>query len=362
MVLFYLTKEMIENVTIILLLGAVSFITSLAITPLLSDFLYRYRSFFGKQIRNDPNTPIFQKFHRQKEGTPTMGGILIWSTVIFITFFLWFLSINTQSSFLDKLNFLDRGQTFLPLTALIIGALFGLGDDIAGVFRVGPKGGGFPLTWKLILYTLVAIIGAGWFFYIGWDLLYVPFIGYKSVGLWYIPIFLFIIIGTLFSANETDGLDGLLGGVLLFAFGALAVVAFSQGKIALASFCGVIIGALLTFLWFNIYPARFFMGDTGSVSLGVTLGVIAMLTNSALFLPFFAFIPLLESISVLFQLFWKKVLGRRLFLSTPIHHHFEALDWSEPKVVMRFWIISAVMTAMGIVLYFMSMSVTGGLM
>jgi len=290
-----------------------------------------------------------------------MGGVLIWGTVVSLTIFLWLLYMAVPSSpLLARLNFLNRGQTLLPLGAFLLGSLAGLADDIAGVLRIGPRGGGIPMTWKILLYSAIGIVGAWWFFYkLEWDLLYVPFLGFFNIGFWYVPFFLFVIVATSFSANETDGLDGLLGGVLLFAFGALAVVSFHQGRFDLAVFCGVIIGSLLTFLWFNIYPARFFMGDTGSMGLGTALGVIAMLTNTALLLPFFAFILVVESLSVLLQLTWKKIFGAKLFLSTPIHHHFEALEWSEPKVVMRFWIISAVMMTIGLVLYFTSMSVTG---
>lgn len=352
---------MIQDVTTILILAFVSFVAALAITPALSDFLYRHRDRFGKQIRASTSAPIFEKFHRKKAGTPTMGGILVWGTVVFLALFFWLLGVTTDVALFDRLNFLDRGQTLLPLGALFIAALLGLADDIAGVMRRGPHGGGIPVRWKLLLYSLIGLGGAWWFFYkLDWDLLYIPFVGFFNIGVWYIPVFLFIIVATSFSANETDGLDGLLGGVLLVAFGALAVVSFHQDRIYLAMLCGAIAGSLLTFLWFNIYPARFFMGDTGSMGLGVILGVVAMLTNTTFLLPFFAFILVLESFSVLVQLFWRKVFSRKLFLSTPIHHHFEALEWSEPKVVMRFWIISAVFAVIGLVLYFMSMSLTGG--
>jgi len=165
---------------------------------------------------------------------------------------------------------------------------------------------------------------------------------------------MFVIIASAFSANETDGLDGLLGGVSLFAFVALTAVAFVLGRYDLATFSGVTSGALLAFLWFNIYPARFFMGDTGSMALGITMGVIAMLTNTALFLPFFAPILIIESISVIIQMTSKKFFGRKIFISTPIHHHFEAIGWPETKVTMRFWIISAVFVAFGLSLFFIS--------
>jgi len=196
-------------------------------------------------------------------------------------------------------------------------------------------------------------VGAWWFYFkLDWDLIHVPFIGDFNIGLWYIPIFIFILIATTFSTNQTDGLDGLAGGVLLVAFSSYAIISYSQGRLELATFCGTIVGAILAFLWFNIHPARFFMGDTGSMSLGITLGVIAMLTNSLFFLPFLGFILVIESLTTIIQMLSKKLRHKKIFLSAPIHHHFEAKGWPETKVTMRFWIISGVMAAIGLILFF----------
>lgn len=345
-----------------LALAAISFVVSLLLTPALTDFLYKHKERLGKQIRDGAATPVYNNLHKGKSGTPTMGGVLIWGSTILVLFVVWLIAALTNNSFFDRLNFWDRSQTYLPFGALLFAALVGLADDMLGVFGIGPHGGGMHLRWKLLLYTLIAAGGAWWFFIkLGRHLLYIPFIGSVDVGIWYVVIFLAIVVATTFSANETDGLDGLLGGVAIFTLGALSVVSFWQGMYHLATFLCVMIGALLSFLWFNIYPARFFMGDTGAMALGITIGVVAMFTNTAFFLPFFAFIFVLESASVLSQLFWKKVFGRKLFLSSPIHHHFEAVSWPEPKVVMRFWIISAVMAAIGLILYFASVNVTQGI-
>ena len=161
---------------------------------------------------------------------------------------------------------------------------------------------------------------------------------------------MFVILFTAISSNLTDGLDGLDGGVLLIAFASFSIIAFSQNKIDLAAFCAAISGALLAFLWFNIYPARFFMGDTGAASLGTALGVVAMLTNSVLVLFIIVFIYVLESGSVAIQLFSKRFLGRKIFLAAPIHHHFEALGWPETKVTMRIWIGTAVTALIGVII------------
>jgi len=335
------------EITRLLILTSVSFLVAFSATPILTHFLFKYR--LGKQIRTE-GAPIFAKIHGNKEGTPTMGGILVWGTVLILAIGFWFLSLFFDGIF-SHLNFLNRSQTFLPLGALVFSAILGFADDLLGIFRVGPKGGGLSIRYKIILYTFVAAIGAYWFYFkLGWDVLHIPFFGNFIIGFWYIPLFIFIIVATAFSTNEVDGLDGLAGGVLLFAFAALGALAFTQKHYDLAAFTCVIIGGLLTFLWFNIHPARFFMGDTGAMSLGVTLGIIAMLTNAALLLPLIAFIPAMESGSVIIQVLSKKFRGKKIFLSTPIHHHFEALGWPETKVTMRFWIISAVTAAIGLII------------
>ena len=283
-----------------------------------------------------------------------MGGVIIWATVIGLAVLFWVLDFLFDG-FWGYLNFIDRAQTYLPLAAMLLAAVVGFADDLLGVLKIGPHGGGIKVRHKLVLYALMAAVGAWWFYFrLGWDFLYIPFLGNFKIGWWYFPFFMFIIIASAFSANETDGLDGLAAGVLLTAFASLTVVAFVLERYDLAAFGGAVIGALLAFLWFNIYPARFFMGDTGSMSLGITLGVIAMLTNTAFLLPFFALILVLESLSVIIQVASKKILGRKVFLSAPIHHHFEALGWPETQVTMRFWIISAIFSALGLVIFFLA--------
>ncbi len=332
----------------IFFLATLSFVIAIVLTPLLTHFLYRHK--LGKQIRQDPNTPIFASLHQKKSGTPTMGGILIWFTVLVVALLFFYLGrLVGPGTLAADLNFLSRSQTLLPLGALIASALIGLVDDLFNIRQRGSYGGGFAIIVKIALYTLVAVVGALWFYYkLDWDVIRVPFIGNFSIGWWYIPLFIVAIVATTFSVNETDGLDGLAGGVLLAGFVAFGAIAFAQGRYDLAAFCGVIVGALLAFLWFNIPPARFFMGDTGAMALGTTLGIVAMLTNSLLVLPVIGFVLVIESLSVIVQVASKKLRGKKVFLSTPIHHHFEAIGWPEHKIVMRFWIISAVMAVIGV--------------
>ena len=341
----------IFQISRILGLAALSFALAMAWTPGLTHFLYKYK--LGKQIRSE-GAPIFNKLHSRKEGTPTMGGILIWGTVLILAVIFWLLSKLGVNGIITKINFVDRGQTFLPLGIMALSAVIGAIDDLFGIFRIGPKGGGLKVRHRLLLYTFVALIGAWWFFFkLDWDIVRIPFWGNFNIGFWYIIVFIFVIVATAFSANETDGLDGLAGGVLLTSFAAYGTIAYIQGHFNLTAFCATIIGALLAFLWFNVYPARFFMGDTGSMSLGVTLGVIAMLTNQFLLLPLIGFILVIESLSVIIQVLSKKIRKKKIFLSSPLHHHLEAIGWPETKITMRFWILSGIFSVLGLILAFL---------
>ena len=341
---------MIGEAVRILVVILISFAVALGVTPLFIRTIIKLN--LRKHIRTSDSAPIFSKLHEGKSGTPTMGGVIIWGTVLGLALLFWGLDVLFDG-FFGYLNFVDRAQTFLPFAALGIAAFLGLFDDILGVLKIGPKGGGLTVSRKLIVYTLLSAVGAWWFFVkLEWTELHVQFFGSFEIGIWYIPIFMFIIVASAFSANETDGLDGLLGGVSLFAFGALGVVAFSLERFDLAAMSAAIVGALLAFLWFNIYPAKFFMGDTGSMALGITLGVMVMLTNTAFLLPLFFFIPVVESVSVIVQVTSKKLFKRKIFLSTPIHHHFEALGWPESQVTMRFWIVSVVASGFGLAVFF----------
>jgi len=332
------------------ILSILSFLIAFFSTPILTHFLYKYK--MGKQIRDAKSAPVFASLHTKKSGTPTMGGVLIWMSVLILALIFYLINIFWPESFLGELNFLTRGQTLLPLGALVITALIGLVDDYLGVKKIGPKGGGLSMGQRLILYTAIASFGALWFFFkLDWDVFHVPFLGNYSIGPWYIPLFIFVIVASAFSVNEADGLDGLAGGILATTFGALGAISFTQGKFELAAFCGVIMGALIAFLWFNINPARFFMGDTGAMSLGVTLGIIAMLTNTALLLPIIGILLVVESISVIIQLLSKKFRRKKVFLSAPIHHHLQAIGWSEPKIVMRFWLISSIFAVIGVIIF-----------
>ena len=327
----------LPNLAKIFWLTALSFIIAIIWTPLFTDFLYRNK--LGKRIRktgfDEQRAPIFYSLHKDKANTPTMGGLLVWATAAVIT-----LLFN-----------LSRAGTWLPLFALVATGMIGAFDDLANIRGAGPTGIGLRFRFKFLIYLTIAAVGAYWFFFkLGWDIFHIPGIGDFFLGWWYIPLFILTIVFFAFAVNETDGLDGLACGTLAISFAAYGIIALVEGKIALAAFCGTIVGALLAFLWFNIYPARFFMGDTGSMSLGMTLAVIAFLTNSVAVLPIIGFIFVVEALSVIIQIFSKKFFHKKVFLSSPLHHHLEAIGWPETKVTMRFWVISAVMAVIGLMI------------
>ncbi len=351
----FANPELVINVIRVVGVGMLAFLVAFGLTPILTHFLYKYR--FGKSIRQTGATPIYSKMHAKKAGTPVAGGIVVWAAVFLLALMFWLVARFFPSGLAERLNFLTRSQTLLPLGALVASALVGLVDDFLNVRRIGPHGGGIGgVRERLVLYTAVAMFGAWWFYYkLEWSLIHVPGVGDFEIGWWYMPLFVIVLVSTAFSVNETDGLDGLAGGVLMFCFGAYTALSFALGRVELAMFCAAIAGGLLAFLWFNVYPARFFMGDTGAMSLGMTLGVVAMLTNSALVLPIIALPLVIESASVIVQLLARKTAGRKIFLSTPIHHHFEAKGWPETKVTMRFWIVAAVSAAIGLVVGLLGM-------
>ncbi len=332
----------------ILAVSAAAFLVAMLATPAVTKLLKFLK--LGKQIRSEATAPIFSKLHAAKSGTPTMGGILIWGAVLLLAFALSLAANVLRTEPWISLNFISRRETLLPLAALFVAAIVGLIDDYLNVRKIGADGGGLKVWHRLVSYSFIAAAAAWWFYFrLEWDVLRVPFVGIVEVGTWMLPLFFFIIIATAFSVNETDGLDGLAAGTLLTAFASYGAIAFLQGKYDLATFCAAVVGALLAFLWFNINPARFFMGDTGAMSLGVTLGVVAMLTNSLLLLPIIGLVFVLESLSVIIQVASKKIRKKKVFLSAPIHHHFEAKGWPEPTIVMRFWVVAAVSGVLGLI-------------
>lgn len=417
----------------VLMYAFCAFAIGLLLTPWFVSFLRRNR--LGKQLRVETvdgrEASIFRKYHEKKFGTPTMGGLLIWGSIVLtvgISRALALFGIIENSLF-------QRGQVYLPLFALLSLGVLGAIDDYLNVigtdesqWRVWSKrlttlflvsflllaglsfwqyGGGLDspeiptnvhsLVSLLVYILTILTIGSGivaldgfikrnkpdavvmqkrkgglavlpkittlivisailafWFYFKnGYDSVMIPYFGDLHLGWWYIPLAIFLIVGTANAVNVTDGLDGLAGGLLVIAFAAFGVIAFFDGYSVLAAFCAACAGAVAAFLWHNVPPALFYMGDTGSLALGGTLAVIALMMDRMLLLPLFGFIFLIEMLSVLIQLTSKKLRGgKKIFRAAPIHHHFEALEWGESKVTMRFWIVGAFVAFLGVIVSF----------
>ncbi|MBU2219319.1 hypothetical protein KJ750_01090 [Patescibacteria group bacterium] len=346
---------MILNVLKVFGLSSFAFFLAVFLTPILTHYLYKYKM-WKKKARNEAlgggETPIFNQMHKDKEvGTPRMGGILVWAIALIIILLFFFISKIFPSDLTSKLNFLSRGQTWLPLFTLITASLIGLIDDVLQVRGKGSyTAGGMSLAKRILIVIVIGLIGAWWFYAkLEVSSIIVPFLGEINLGLLFIPIFVLAMLA-MFSGGVIDGIDGLSGGIFAAIFSAYAGIAFFQNQIDLAAFCAVITGGLLAFLWFNIPPARFYMGETGILGLTTTLTVVAFLTKSVIVLPIIAFPLLAASGSVIIQLISKKYFHRKVFLVAPIHHHFEALGWPSYKVTMRFWVISVILALIGMVI------------
>jgi phospho-N-acetylmuramoyl-pentapeptide-transferase len=337
---FNVTPEFINQISTIFLLGLVGFGASMLLTPVYTFFAYKYK--WWKKNRTEDimgnKTPIFTKLHAAKiaRHIPTMAGIVYISVIAVVT-----LLFN-----------LDMGQTWLPLAALVGGGLVGLIDDIINYRGLGGGVKGLRAPLKFAMITLVGLACA-WFFYyrLGFDTIHLPFPPYDLyLGWWIIPVFAFVVVATGNAVNITDGLDGLAGGLSVMAFMIFGIIALLQGNVGVAGFCFTVVGAMLAYTWFNIFPARFFMTDVGSFALGTSLGVVAMLTNTLFLLPVIAFVFAADTATSLIQILSKKFFKRKIFLSAPVHHHLEAIGWHESKVTMRFWILGQISGIVGLVL------------
>ena len=345
--------ELIFNVIKILGTSAAATFIALIWAPFLIKFLYKkelWKKQGGKKAISGEDAVVFNSLHKERETkVPRMGGLLIFITTVFVTFFFYLLSLMFPDSLIAHLNFLSRKETWLPLFTLIVASLVGLLDDMLVVSSLGKYiGGGIAFKKRLLTVILIGFAGGLWFYYkLGWDVISIPLIGHFSIGLWYVPIFVAVMVAT-WSGGIIDGLDGLAGGAFSSIFGAFSIIAFAQGKTDLAAFCAVMAGTLFAFLWFNIPPARFYMTEVGILGLTTTLSVVAFLTDSVFVLPIIAGLLVLEVGSVIIQLLSKKIRHKKVFLSTPIHHHFEAIGWPAYKVTMRFWVVGMVLAIIGV--------------
>lgn len=333
-----------SDLNTVFMLSVGAFLLSMALTPVYTYFAYRFK--FWKRQRSmstlGEKLEVFTKLHASKfsRSIPTMAGVIGIVAITVITYcFNW-----------------SRAETWLPLAALVGGGVVGLLDDIINIRGNGGGVAGLRSSLKFAMVILMSLV-LGWFFFVklGYNSVYIPFAGDVRLDVWIVPLFVLAVVSTGNAVNISDGLDGLAGGLLAIAYATFGVIGLLQGHLMIAGFCFTVVGALLSYLWFNIYPARFFMGDVGSFAFGTSLGVVAMLTNTLFLLPIIGIVFVAEAGSSLLQIASKRIFHRKVFISAPIHHHFEAIGWPETKVTMRFWVIGCVAGFVGLLL-----AMTGG--
>lgn len=353
---------MIENIIKVFGPSTLAFFIGIALTPTITHFLYRHRAWkkvAGKVATDGRGAPIFNEIHKEREvGTPRLGGVVIWLSVILTALAIWIVARYLPTASTARLDFISRSQTWIPLATLIVGAIVGLMDDLMEIYGIkGHKAGGMSLSTRLFAVSIIGLLCGAWF-YLKLDVSSValPFGGEIFLGWLLIPIFALVML-FIYSGGVIDGIDGLAGGVFAVIFSAYAGIAFAQSQINLAALCATIIGGILAFLWFNVPPARFYMSETGTMALTMTLTVVAFMTDKLgggyglLVLPVVAMPLVLTTLSDIIQLGSKRFRnGRKVFLVAPVHHHFEALGWPSYKVTMRYWILSIIFGILGLCL------------
>lgn len=343
---------------------AMSFFVGIGITPLLTSYFYKYRLWKRVPRKEDLEvgsadkiSPQFKEIHNTADElhTPRIGGSIIWISVLITAVLVWFISLLFPVEFAHKINFVSRNQTLIPLFAFVVASLVGLFDDFLGIFvNKGKFVNGFPRGYMLLIVSIFGLVGGLWFYFkLGVSTIHIPFDGMLNLGLWFIPFFIVVTLAT-FSSGVIDGIDGLAGGVMATIYTSYGAIAYFQGQVDIAVMCLVVAGAVLAFLWFNIPPARFYMGETGMLGLTTLLTVVSFLTGTVLLLPLIALPLALTSFSSVVQIISKKYFGKKVFRVAPLHHHFESLGWSRYKITMRYWVISVIFAIMGIIVSLVS--------
>lgn len=353
---------MLSDIVRILTPAAMSFLIGIGMTPLLTHYLYAYKAWkktAGKHALNGLVAEEFNRLHTHNETrAPRMGGIIVWASVTLTTLGLFALEHLIPSQGAMQLNFLSRNQTWIPLATLLVGALVGLCDDI---LVIQPGGTGLKLRYRLMIVLAISTIIGCWFWAkLGVAVINIPLSNPLFLGWLIVPLFVLISLA-LYASGVIDGIDGLSGGVFASIFASYALIAYVQNQIDLSAFCASVVGGLLAFLWFNIPPARFYMSDTGTMALTLCLATVAFMTDSLgggvgiFVLPIIGGLLVVTVISVILQVLWKKIFGRKLLRIAPLHHHFEAIGWPGYKVVMRYWVLSIVLAFFGVLIALMSL-------
>jgi len=340
----------------LLLPAVIAFCVGILLTPLLTYHLYKYKVWKkqgGKETLGGTSATEFNRLKGEHETkTPRMGGIVIWGSVIITIAILYSFTILSSNQFFNDLFFISRSQTWIALAALIIGAFIGFLNDF---YDVEHGGKGVKLSIRLILISSLATF-IGWWFYtkLGVDSIGIPFAEPLYLGIAIIPFFI-LLTNAIYASGVIDGIDGLSGGVFAIIFSAYGGVAFIQFQYDLAAFCLMLTGAILAFLWFNIPPARFWMTETGSMALTLTLAVIVFMTDDLVsghgiaLLPIIGLLLVVTVLSNIIQITYRKIFGKKLLRIAPLHHHFEAIGWPSYKVTMRYWVISMICGVLGLV-------------
>lgn len=354
---------MIIDVVKVFLPSVLAFACGIAITPLLTAQLYKHKMWkkkAGKVDLSGNTATVFNELHKDREvNTPRMGGIVIWASATVVIFLIWLLAALFDNEVFQKIDFLSRNQTWIPLATLLFGSLVGLVDDFLEISE-NKNGtyGGLSLKKRLTAVAGVGLVCALWFYFklditaIGWPALADGI----HIGFLFIPLFVLVALA-IYSGGVIDGIDGLAGGIFTSIFAAYGGIAFYQNQIDLAAFCALIVGSILAFLWFNIPPARYYMSETGTMGLTMCLTVVAFMTDQLgggyglLVLPVIALPLIATSISNVIQVLSKKFRnGKKVFRIAPLHHHFEAIGWPSYKVTMRFWVFGTVCATLGMIL------------
>ncbi|KKU81197.1 MAG: Phospho-N-acetylmuramoyl-pentapeptide-transferase [Parcubacteria group bacterium GW2011_GWA1_47_8] len=339
--------------------AALTFVVGVSIAPILTQYFHKHRMWKRISRKSAEKTDAFKKIHNEagELSTPRVGGVIIWLSVAIVVLAFVLLAWIFPSPLTEKLNFLSRGQTFIPLFALVAAALVGLSDDLLQIFGKGGYAADDIVYRKIKAGTIIFIgLLIGWWFVakLGVTAVHVPFYGELELGYLFVPFFIIIMLAT-FSTSVIDGIDGLAAGVLAPVFIGYAIIAFFNNQIDLAAFSSAVAGGILAFLWFNIPPAKFYMGETGMLGLTVTLSVLAFMTDTVFILPIIALPLVVTSLSVIIQMASRSFRnGKRVFLVAPLHHHFEALGWPSYKVTMRYWVLAMVSVVVGVILALLS--------
>ena len=360
----FLNNTTYLDIVSILVPTVLAFVVGMLVTPMLTTIMYRNKLWRQKDVNQTVDgrpATITRKLNQDvQRKTPRMGGLVVIIASLVSVVCFWLLSALTEIEFFDAVNFVSRSQTWLPIFALIVGAILGMFDDLIAVGRLKAVekrfnkyiGGGLSLKFRIILVAMVGLVCGYWFFAkLGVTGVYVPFWQTVEIGVLIIPL-VAVVMMAIYSGGVIDGVDGLSGGVFSIIFSTYAVVALLQGQFDMATFCLVLVGGLLAFLWFNIPPARFFLSDTGTIALTLALSMVAFITDTVLLLPIIAFPLLASSLSVILQVLSKKLRnGKKIFVVSPLHNHFRAIGWPAPKVTMRYWVMTQITAMSGLIVF-----------